>query len=303
VKDFTTIDFSRGEDLIRFFEKVEKWDFQPWEEVPKPLAGKTIALLFYEPSTRTRLSFESAAKKLGADVLVIENPQAFSSVAKGETFEDTVRVISQYADCIVLRHPSRGASKLASDYVDIPVINAGDGTGEHPTQALLDLYTIWEHWRRLDNLTGLIAGDLAHSRTVHSLVEGLNKFEGNHLWFFSPPHLRFPIVFLENLHVEEITHLDEVTNFGFDFAYWTRSQNERMSPEMARDVEPLFHSYSLDKEKFDSFASEHTLLMHPLPRVHELSTDLDDDPRSVYLTRQIKNGLLVRMALFAELLK
>lgn len=259
--------------------------------------NKSVALLFYEPSTRTRLSFQRAVQKLGAMPMVIENPHAFSSVAKGETFADTLRVVAQYADVIVLRHPEPGSAKFAAELLNIPVINAGDGNNEHPTQALLDLMTIYKHGG-LNNRFGLIAGDLVHSRTVHSLLTGLDKFDGNRVLLYGPEiMIREQWRNLSAIQNDYVLEAVPSMENRFDFVYVTRPQTERWTA-----MTPQMEKYELDLKTFNRIAGPKTILMHPLPRNEELHADLDDDPRSVYLTEQIKNGIYIRMALLYKAL-
>lgn len=267
------------------------------------LMGQVMATLFYEPSTRTRLSFESAMLRLGGQVISTENARDFSSAIKGETLEDTVRIVSGYADCIVLRHPEEGAASRASAVADVPVINAGDGKGEHPTQALLDLYTIAREIGRLDRLHVVLVGDLANGRTVHSLAQLLASYPGQRLTLVAPERLR-----MGRERVDRLRHLGAVVEerddltaavADADVVYQTRIQLERMA-------EPLPQA-DQDRQRFriglDVMAGlpADAVLMHPLPRVGEIDPAVDSDPRAAYF-RQARNGVPVRMALLAAVL-
>ncbi len=269
------------------------------------LKGTIGTLLFYEPSSRTRASFDASLKQLGGQTVVVENPQQFSSVSKGETFEDTIRVFESYCDVIVLRHPEKGSAKKAADTAHfVPIINAGDGPGEHPTQALLDLYTIFEHAGKLDNLTGVCGGDIKNGRTIHSLLKGLALYPGNTIYLLSPDILKLDKAELKNfktmgLKIIEIDSMDKIPK-ECDFWYWTRVQKERFdSEEVYKKVNNLF---IVTPKNFNKLASKKTILMHPLPRVGEIDPALDRDPRSQYLKNQVRNGMYVRMALIALVL-
>jgi aspartate carbamoyltransferase catalytic subunit len=264
------------------------------------LKGKILATLFYEPSTRTRLSFETAMQRLGGGVIGMGSVES-SSVAKGETLVDTVRTVSQYADVIVLRHPRTGSAKEAAHAVDIPVINAGDGAGQHPTQALLDIYTIFKELKTLKNLTVSLAGDLKYGRTVHALVELLSLF-GTRLYFVSPNTLRMPEEITSNLkqkgfEVEETEDLFKAASES-DLIYMTRIQKERF--ENLSDYERVKGSYIINGE-FLKRLGKKIIILHPLPRVDEINPDVDSYPGAAYF-RQVRNGVYVRMALLAMIL-
>jgi aspartate carbamoyltransferase catalytic subunit len=260
------------------------------------LQGRLLATIFYEPSTRTRFSFESAMHRLGGQVLSAENANRASSAAKGESLEDTIRVISGYADGIVLRHPEVGAAERAAQAADVPVISAGDGPGHHPTQALLDLFTIKKELGRLDHLRVGLAGDLRNGRTVRSLSLLLSCFSGNQLVLISPPGLR-----MRNDVIDSLTQarqgIQETGDFagaipGLDVLYQTRIQAERFaSPE---EYERHRGVYVVNAEVLRRLP-EHAIVMHPLPRVGEIDPQVDGDPRSAYF-RQARNGLWLRMA-------
>jgi aspartate carbamoyltransferase len=264
------------------------------------LKGKILANLFYEPSTRTSSSFTSAMERLGGSVIPI-NEVRYSSVAKGESLPDTVRTLECYADVIVLRHPEVGASALAAKYARKPIINAGDGVGEHPTQALLDLFTILEELNRVDGLTVTMLGDLKYGRTVHSLARLLALFRIS-INYVSPEILRMPPEIITELKQQgvpqaEYDSLDPVIA-GTDVLYVTRVQKERFeNPEAYETVKGAF---VITPETLRR-AKERMIIMHPLPRVGEISMEVDDDPRAAYF-RQMEYGLYVRMALLAMVL-
>jgi aspartate carbamoyltransferase catalytic subunit len=261
--------------------------------------GSIMAALFYEPSTRTRLSFESAAHRLGMSVIGTENAAEFSSAAKGETLEDSIRVIAGYADAIVLRHKENGAAKRAAAVSSVPVINAGDGTGEHPTQALLDAYTIQREVGRLQNLHVVIGGDLQHGRTAHSLARLLSLYPGTHLSFVSPPHLAMSQDIKSELKAKG-TPFTETADLhtalpSADVVYWTRTQKERHGS--LSDATNNATSFVIDEQALQ-LMQPHATLLHPLPRVDEIAVQVDADPRAAYF-RQAENGLYIRMALIA----
>lgn len=265
--------------------------------------GKKLATLFYEPSTRTRLSFEAAMLNLGGSVLGFSSADS-SSAAKGESVADTIRVISCYADICAMRHPKEGAPYVAAQYSSIPVINAGDGGHNHPTQTLTDLLTIKNLKGRLDNLTIGFCGDLKFGRTVHSLINAMVRYPNVKFIMISPNELRIPEYLREevldenNISYEETTNLEEALP-KLDLLYMTRVQKERFFNE--EDYIRLKDSYILDKHKM-KFAKEDMLVLHPLPRVNEISVEVDDDPRAVYF-KQAQFGVYVRMALIKKLLE
>ena len=265
--------------------------------------GKKIATLFYEPSTRTRLSFESARLSLGGSVLGFSSA-ASSSAAKGESVADTVRMISCYADICAMRHPKEGAPLVASLHSSIPVINAGDGGHQHPTQMLADLMTIRSLLGRLDNMTVGLCGDLKFGRTVHSLINALVRYPNIKFVLISPTELRVPEYIREdvlragNIEFAEVDNLDEAMP-RLDILYMTRVQRERFFNE--EDYIRLKDCYILDRAKM-KLAKEHMFVLHPLPRVNEISVEVDDDPRAAYF-RQVQYGVYVRMALIMTLLE
>ncbi len=263
--------------------------------------GRILATCFYEPSTRTRLSFESAMTRLGGRIIGFSDA-ASSSATKGESVSDTIRVISCYADICAMRHPKEGAPMVAAEKSEIPVINAGDGGHQHPTQTLTDLLTIRSLKGRLDNLTIGLCGDLKFGRTVHSLIGALVRYENIRFIFISPEELRVPDYITDmlrsrNIPYEEVIRLEKVMP-QLDLLYMTRVQKERFFNE--EDYVRLKDFYILDTAKM-SLAREDMLVLHPLPRVNEISVEVDSDPRAAYF-RQARYGVYVRMALILTLL-
>lgn len=269
------------------------------------LKGNIIVLLFYEPSSRTRGSFDAAVKQLGGQTVVVENPQQFSSVSKGETFEDTIRVFESYSDAIVLRHPEKGSAlKAAKTAQFVPIINAGDGVGEHPTQALLDLYTIYNHTKTLSGLTCVFAGDIKNGRTINSLLKGLSLYKNNNIYLLSPDELKLSQTDLTHykksgLKINEIKSIDEIPKKA-NFWYWTRVQKERF--KNSNDYHKVNNKFVVTPEILNKYAGKDTILMHPLPRVGEILETVDKDSRAVYLRTQVRNGMYIRMALLALVL-
>ena len=276
------------------------------EADPAPYAhlcdGRILATLFYEPSTRTRLSFESAMLRLGGKTLGFAGAQ-LSSASKGETVEDTARVVSNYADVIAMRHPKEGAPYVASQAASIPVINAGDGGHNHPTQTLTDLLTIHREKGRFDDLTIGLCGDLKFGRTVHSLIKTMARCKNIRFVLISPEELRVPdyivkdVLEANGIPYQETRSLEESMS-ELDILYMTRVQKERFFNE--EDYIRLKNSYILTKEKMD-LAKPDMAVLHPLPRVNEIALDVDDDPRAAYF-EQVQNGVYVRMALIMTLL-
>ena len=265
--------------------------------------GKKLATLFYEPSTRTRLSFEAAMLSLGGNVLGFSSANS-SSAAKGESVADTIRMISCYADICAMRHPKEGAAFVAAQKAQIPVINAGDGGHQHPTQTLTDLMTIRSMKGRLDNLTVGFCGDLKFGRTVHSLINAMVRYPNVKFILISPPELRIPdnirddVLTANNVPFEEVGNLDDALG-QLDILYMTRVQKERFFNE--EDYIRLKDCYILDKKKM-KLAKEDMYVLHPLPRVNEISVEVDDDPRAAYF-KQAQYGVYVRMALIMRLLE
>ncbi|GAB2290764.1 Aspartate carbamoyltransferase 3, chloroplastic [Dionaea muscipula] len=285
-------------EVARQMENIEK--NSPGSQI---LKGYLMATLFYEPSTRTRLSFESAMKRLGGEVLTTENAREFSSAAKGETLEDTIRTVEGYSDIIVMRHFESGAAKRAANAAKIPVINAGDGPGQHPTQALLDVYTIEREIGKLDGITVGLVGDLANGRTVRSLAYMLAKYNDVKIYFVSPDVVKMKddikdYLSSKNVKWEESADLMEVAS-KCDVVYQTRIQRERFG-ERIDLYEKARGKYIVDRNVLNVL-QKHAIVLHPLPRLDEITVDVDDDPRAAYF-RQAKNGLYIRMAILKLLL-
>jgi len=293
------MDFSLNE-LEEIFILADDIIKNPWKYL-KLCEGKLLATLFYEPSTRTRFSFEAAMLRLGGSVIGFSEPNS-SSVAKGESISDTIRTVACYADIAVMRHPKEGSALVAASNSDIPVINAGDGGHQHPTQTLTDLLTIRSIKGNLSNLTIGCCGDLKFGRTVHSLIKALSRYENNKFVLISPQELKVPdyiIRLLEEKNVEfvQVEKMEDVIG-ELDILYMTRVQRERFFNE--EDYVRLKDSYILDVEKMN-MAKDDMIVLHPLPRVNEISYDVDNDERAVYF-KQAKYGMFVRMALIAKLL-
>lgn len=292
--DFTTEELDRLFDLANDIERTPR-------KYAHSCDGRILATCFYEPSTRTRLSFESAMTRLGGQVIGFSDA-ASSSASKGESVSDTIRIISCYADICAMRHPKEGAPMVAAEKSEIPVINAGDGGHQHPTQTLTDLLTIRSLKGRLDHFTIGLCGDLKFGRTVHSLINALVRYEGIRFVFISPEELRVPDYITDMLKekqipYEEVIRLENVMP-DLDFLYMTRVQKERFFNE--EDYIRLKDFYILDTAKM-ALARKDMLVLHPLPRVNEISVEVDDDPRAAYF-RQARYGVYVRMALILTLL-
>ncbi len=284
--------FSLADDLAARMQKGERL---------RMLDGKLLATVFYEPSTRTRLSFEAAMQRLGGGVLSVAEAKTASSVVKGESLPDTMRTIANYADAIVLRHPDIGSAQVAADACSVPILNAGDGAGEHPTQALLDLYTMRAETGSIDELTIALVGDLKNGRTVHSLARALSHFKVS-FSFVAPQVLAMPQeigAFLRGrgLNVEQTNDLSEALPKA-DVVYMTRIQKERFADQ--KQYEELKDYYVLNRALMGK-AKKGAVIMHPLPRVDEIAVDVDALPNAAYF-RQAKNGVIIRMALLAEIL-
>lgn len=292
--DRDTIDylFQRTSEMREMVEKVGS----------APLLRQYVAAcIFYEPSTRTSSSFIAAMERLGGRIIPITSGVEFSSVSKGETLADTVRVLEQYADTIILRHPTVGAAKTAAEYASVPVINAGDGPGEHPTQALLDLFTIYDELGMIDGLKVAMVGDLRYGRTVHSLTKLLLQYDVS-FRFVSPEILRLPLNVMNQVidagkDVRETHDVADVIE-NADVLYVTRVQKERFTD--LRQYEDVKDQYEITDEIMKQ-AQEKMVVMHPLPRVGEIHYSVDSDPRAAYF-RQVQNGMFVRMALLAAVL-
>jgi aspartate carbamoyltransferase catalytic subunit len=288
------------EIIFSLFAKADEFKTSPSE----PLKGKILATLFYEPSTRTRLSFESAMLRLGGEVITTENAKEFSSAIKGESIEDTIRVVQNYADAIVMRHYIDGAASQATKVAKVPIINAGDGKGQHPTQALLDLYTIYKECGKLDGIKIAMVGDLSFGRTVRSLCYLLGKLNQTEIVFVSPENLKIGEDIKDYLRKQSVSFIEE-TELNrvlpeVDIIYMTRIQKERMALE---DYEKAKGKYVINSENLD-LIKHSSRILHPLPHVEELDIPIEienSDPRVAYF-RQVENGLYVRMALLNHLL-
>lgn len=295
------LDFS-VEELDNLLQLASDIEHHP-DKYKDACKGKKLATLFYEPSTRTRLSFEAAMLNLGGNVLGFSSADS-SSAAKGESVSDTIRIISCYADICAMRHPKEGAPLVAASKSSIPVINAGDGGHQHPTQTLTDLMTIKSLKGRLDHLVIGLCGDLKFGRTVHSLINALVRYPGIRFVLISPKELRVPdyikqdVLMANNIEFVEEEHLEEVLG-DLDILYMTRVQRERFFNE--DEYIRLKDRYILTKEKM-ALANKNMLVLHPLPRVNEISVEVDDDERAVYF-KQVQYGVYVRMALILTLLE
>lgn len=294
------MDFSL-EELDGIFDLADRIIADP-QKYAHACDGKLLATLFYEPSTRTRFSFEAAMLRLGGQVIGFSEPNS-SSVAKGESITDTIRTISCYADVAVMRHPKEGAPRVAANSTDMPVINAGDGGHQHPTQTLTDLLTIRRTLGTFENITVGCCGDLKFGRTVHSLIKALSRYKNVKFVLISPEELTIPdyvrkeVLIKNNIEFKEVRTMQEALG-EVDVLYMTRVQRERFFNE--DDYIRLKDTYILDKEKME-LAKKDMIVLHPLPRVNEISTEVDSDPRAKYF-EQAKNGMFVRMALIMSLL-
>ena len=286
------------EKIFNRATELEKMDKN--QELPRSMRGKVLVSLFYQPSTRTRFSFDAAVKKLGGEVIGTEHAGMFSSVTKGETLEDTIQIVNGYGDIIVIRHYEEGSAQKAASISSIPVINAGDGPGEHPTQTLLDIYTIKKELGKLDNLKIALVGDLLYGRTIHSLIKLLHLFDVKAIYLVSPKELKLPKKYTDYLKSKDI-RFQELESFEnilseIDVLYITRIQKEVFETLNKLDIfEKVKGSYIVNKEVVNKL-NKKSIVMHPLPRVNELSMDVDNDPRAAYF-RQARNGLYIRMAL------
>lgn len=298
-KNIISINDLSREDLELVLRTAASLKAQPQPEL---LKHKVIASCFFEASTRTRLSFETAIQRLGASVVGFSDSSNTSLGKKGETLSDTISVISTYVDAIVMRHPQEGAARLASDFSgDIPVLNAGDGANQHPTQTLLDLFTIQETQGRLSNINIAMVGDLKYGRTVHSLTQALAKFEGNRFYFIAPNALAMPGYILKMLEEKGIPYslhnsIEEVVP-QLDILYMTRVQKERLDPSEYANVKAQFVLRAADL----AGARDNMKVLHPLPRIDEITIDVDKTPYAYYF-QQAGNGIFARQALLALVL-
>jgi aspartate carbamoyltransferase len=289
-------DFSKDE-IIRTLELAEKFEKNPSQRV---LEGKVVASLFFEPSTRTRLSFESAINRLGGRVIGFSEASN-TSVSKGESLKDTILTVANYSDLIVMRHPVEGSARFASEVARVPVINAGDGANQHPTQTMLDLYSIRKTQGTLDNLHIVMIGDLKYGRTVHSLLQAMSHFNTK-FTFVSPPELKLPNEYKIFLKEKGLSFTEETeigkTMDDADIVYMTRVQRERFSDLM--EYEKVKNVYVLRNEMFAN-TKPNMKILHPLPRVNEINEDVDDNPHAYYFTQAL-NGVYARMAIMCSIL-
>jgi aspartate carbamoyltransferase len=301
-KDIISMNDMAKEEIMEILRLAKKIENTPEEEKLKILSGKIVSTLFFEPSTRTKMSFESAAYRLGANVLQLP-PAEYSSLKKGESFLDTIKMVESYSDVIVVRHPFDGAARLASVTSRKPVINAGDGSNQHPSQTLLDLYTILEEKRTLENLSIAFVGDLKYGRTVHSLMRALTHFNPT-VYFVAPQILQMPDYLLENLRKNNIKY-EILSDFRdcldkIDVFYMTRIQKERFLD--VDEYEKLKGVYIINKKNIIGKCKEDMIILHPLPRVDEISTDLDSTKHALYF-KQAKNGIPIRQAMMLKVLE
>ena len=285
------------EEIVRITELAAYFEEHPYEPL---LSGRVIASLFFEPSTRTRLSFESAINRLGARVIGFSDT-ANTSVSKGETFHDTIQVIANYCDMIVMRHSLEGAPRYASEFSKVPIVNAGDGANQHPSQTLLDLYSIKKTQGRLDDINIMMIGDLKYGRTVHSLLQALSHFNAR-FTFVAPPELRMPEEYKQflrdhNLRYTETSEIGDAIRDA-DIVYMTRVQRERFTDPM--EYERVKNVYVLKNSMLEG-TKETMKILHPLPRVGEIDPDVDANPKAYYFN-QTENGVYTRMAIISYLL-
>ncbi|MEG1616193.1 MAG: aspartate carbamoyltransferase [Bacteroidales bacterium] len=297
-ESFVSITDLSKEDILSLLDDVKYFEEHPNQNI---LDGKVVATLFFEPSTRTRLSFETAVNRLGGRIIGFSDAATTSS-SKGETLKDTIKMVSNYADIIVMRHFLEGAARYASEVSGVPIVNAGDGSNQHPSQTMLDLYSIWKTQGTLENLNIVMVGDLKYGRTVHSLLQAMSHFNPT-FHFVAPAELRMPEeykVFCEKngiKYVEYAEFTDEVINLA-DIIYMTRVQRERFTDLL--EYEKVKNVYTLHNAMLDN-SKENVRILHPLPRVNEISTDVDDNPKAYYF-EQAHNGLFARQAIICRML-
>lgn len=297
-QNFVTIADLTKDEILYLISMAQEFEKHPNREL---LKGKVVATLFFEPSTRTRLSFETAANRLGARVIGFADPK-ITSGTKGETLKDTILMVSNYADVIAMRHHIEGAAVYASEVAPIPIVNAGDGAHEHPSQCLLDLYSIYKTQGTLENLNIYLVGDLKYGRTVHSLITAMRHFNPT-FHFVAPKELAMPQEYKKycldhNIKYEEHTDFNEQIISDADIIYMTRVQKERFSDLM--EYERVKNVYILDR-KMLALTKDNMKILHPLPRVNEIAYDVDDDPHAYYI-QQAQNGLYAREAIFCRCL-
>ena len=294
-KDIISMNDFTAEEILLILKKAEAIEKMSDEEKLSLMHGKIVATMFYEPSTRTKLSFESAAMRLGANILYFDTEH--SSVKKGESFSDTIRMVESYSDIIVIRHPMDGAARLAASVSHKPVLNGGDGSNQHPSQTLLDLYTIMKEKGTLENIHIAFTGDLKYGRTVHSLVKALKHFHPV-IYFVSPPNLAMPQYLLDDLDDAGVTYYIEENFTGcldkLDVFYMTRIQRERFpDPEEYEKVKGI---YIINRGNIEGKCKDDMIIMHPLPRVNEIDVDLDTTKYARYF-EQARNGIPIRQAM------
>ncbi|MEI7828883.1 MAG: aspartate carbamoyltransferase [Prolixibacteraceae bacterium] len=290
-------DFSK-EEYLKIMELSQKFEDNPNQSL---LKGKVVATLFFEPSTRTRLSFETAINRLGGKIIGFSDSNS-SSVSKGETLHDTIKMVSNYADLIIMRHPLEGSARYAAEVSDVPVINAGDGANQHPSQTLLDMYSIMKTQGRLDDINLFLVGDLKYGRTVHSLLMAMSQFKNPIFNFVAPPELAMPDeykLYLSNKGIRYFEHLEfnDIINQA-DIIYMTRVQKERFIDPV--EYEKVKNVYILKNEMLEN-TKPNVKILHPLPRINEIHTNVDGNPKAYYFT-QAKNGVYTRMAIISHLL-
>lgn len=291
-------DFSKDK-YLRIMELAAEFEQNPNQNL---LHNKVVASLFFEPSTRTRLSFETAISRMGGQIIGFSDSSS-SSVTKGETLHDTIRMVSNYADLIVMRHPLEGSARYASQISNVPVINAGDGANQHPSQTLLDMYSIMKTQGRLDNINIFLVGDLKYGRTVHSLIQALSVFENPIFNFIAPPELAMPIEykkFLDDLGIRYFEHTEFTDIISeADIIYMTRVQKERFTDPI--EYEKVKNVYIL-KNKMLANTKSTMKILHPLPRINEIHTDVDSNPKAYYF-EQALNGVFTRQAIISHIMK
>ncbi|MCK9639462.1 MAG: aspartate carbamoyltransferase [Prolixibacteraceae bacterium] len=290
-------DFSK-EEYLKIMELSMQFEENPSQSL---LKGKVIATLFFEPSTRTRLSFETAINRLGGKIIGFSDSNS-SSVSKGETLHDTIKMVSNYADMIIMRHPLEGSARYAAEVSDVPVINAGDGANQHPSQTLLDMYSIMKTQGRLDDINLFMVGDLKYGRTVHSLLMAMSQFKNPIFNFVAPPELAMPDeykIYLSNKGIRYFEHLEfnDIINQA-DIIYMTRVQKERFIDPV--EYEKVKNVYILKNEMLAN-TKPTVKILHPLPRINEIHTNVDSNPKAYYFT-QARNGVYTRMAIISHLL-
>jgi len=297
-ESFVSVADLSKETIIHLMKKTEFFEKNPNQKL---LDGKICATLFFEPSTRTRLSFETAVNRLGGKVIGFSDAATTSS-SKGETLKDTIKMVANYADLIIMRHYLDGAARYASEVTDIPIINAGDGANQHPSQTMLDIYSIYKTQGRLENLTITMAGDLKYGRTVHSLIEGMSHFNPR-FYFIAPEELKLPDIYRQwleehNIPFEECIEFSEEIINQSDILYMTRVQRERFTDLM--EYEKVKNVYILKNSMLEK-SKPNLRILHPLPRVNEIDSDVDDNPKAYYF-EQARNGVYARQAIICDVL-